>query len=240
MLPPGGISATSELTLGEFFGHHVFLKAQREHGRHFITRRLGSGAAMGRRILIIDGHPDPAPQRYIHAIAAAYGNEATSAGHEVRTITVASLNFPVLRTRADFECVVTCPAVEQIQGDLEWCEHVVMIYPLWLGSLPALFKGFLEQVFRPFFVHVTPARGGQVKKRLRGKSARIIVTMMMPALAYRWYFGAHSLKCLKRNVLSFCGIGPIRSNLIGSVGIGSAEHHFRSLERIRRYARKAR
>jgi putative NADPH-quinone reductase len=194
---------------------------------------------MSKRILIIDGHPDPAPQRYIHAIAAAYGNEARSAGHEVRTITVANLKFPVLRARADFECIATCPIIEQIQGDLTWCEHVVMIYPLWLGSLPALFKALLEQVFRPFFVLVTPAPGGPVKKWLRGKSVRIIVTMMMPALVYRWYFGAHSLKCLKRNVLSFCGMRPIRSHVIGSVGIGSREHHYRSLERIRRYARKA-
>jgi putative NADPH-quinone reductase len=154
--------------------------------------------------------------------------------------TVANLEFPVLRARADFECIATCQIIEQIQGDLTWCEHVVMIYPLWLGSLPALFKGLLEQIFRPSFVLVTPAPGSPVKKSLHGKSVRIIVTMMMPAFVYRWYFGAHSLKCLKRNVLSFCGMRPIRSHLIGSVGIGSADHHCRSLERIRTYARKGR
>jgi putative NADPH-quinone reductase len=39
----------------------------------------------------------------------------------------------------------------------------------------------------------------------------------MPALAYRWYFGAHSLKSLERNILAFCGIGPIRESLFGMV-----------------------
>jgi putative NADPH-quinone reductase len=195
---------------------------------------------MNKHILIIDGHPDPAPQRYVHAITAAYREEATSAGHEVRTITVADLEFPPLRTRADFESIAACPVIEQVQGDLAWCDHVVMIYPLWLGSLPALFKGLLEQVFRPSFVFETPAHGGRARKRLRGKSVRIIVTMGMPALVYRCYYRAHSLKYLKRNVLSFCGMRPIRSTLLGGIGIGLAEHHFMALKRIRKLAQTAR
>jgi len=39
----------------------------------------------------------------------------------------------------------------------------------------------------------------------------------MPALIYRWYFGAHTLKALKRNILGFAGVAPIRETLIGSV-----------------------
>ena len=30
-------------------------------------------------------------------------------------------------------------------------------------------------------------------RALRGKTARVVVTMGMPAAAYRWYFGAHDL-----------------------------------------------
>jgi hypothetical protein len=45
----------------------------------------------------------------------------------------------------------------------------------------------------------------------------------MPALAYRWYFGAHSLKSLERNILGFVGIVPIRASLIGMVGGRSAK-----------------
>jgi hypothetical protein len=46
--------------------------------------------------------------------------------------------------------------------------------------------------------------------------------MGMPALAYRWYFHAHSLKSLERNILRFSGIGPIRDTLIGSVEADAA------------------
>mgnify|MGYP003462987881 CR=1 FL=1 len=55
------------------------------------------------------------------------------------------------------------------------------------------------------------------KKRLTGKSARIVVTMGMPAFVYRWWYRAHSLKSLEENILRFSGIGPIKSTLIGTV-----------------------
>jgi len=55
------------------------------------------------------------------------------------------------------------------------------------------------------------------KKRLRGRSARIVVTMGMPTLVYRWVFLAHSLRSLERNILRFVGIGPVRDTLIGLV-----------------------
>ena len=41
--------------------------------------------------------------------------------------------------------------------------------------------------------------------------------MGMPAFAYRWFYGAHSLKSLERNILKFSGMGPIRESLIGLV-----------------------
>jgi hypothetical protein len=48
-------------------------------------------------------------------------------------------------------------------------------------------------------------------------SARILVTMSMPALAYRCYFGAHSLRSLECNVLGFSGVKPIRESLFGMI-----------------------
>ena len=39
----------------------------------------------------------------------------------------------------------------------------------------------------------------------------------MPALVYRYYFRAHSIKALERNILGFVGIAPIEETLIGSV-----------------------
>ena len=55
------------------------------------------------------------------------------------------------------------------------------------------------------------------QKGLTGKSARVVVTMGMPAVVYRWYFRAHSVKSLERNILGFVGVAPVRETLVGMV-----------------------
>ena len=90
-------------------------------------------------------------------------------------------------------------------------------FPLWLGDMPALLKGFLEQVARPGFAFKGDGENPFAHKGLAGRSARVVVTMGMPALVYRWYFRAHSLKSLERNILGFVGIAPIHETLVGMV-----------------------
>ncbi len=41
--------------------------------------------------------------------------------------------------------------------------------------------------------------------------------MGMTALVYRWYFRAHSVKSLERNILGFVGIAPVHETLVRSV-----------------------
>lgn len=190
---------------------------------------------MGRHILIIQGHPDATRQHYGHALAEAYRQGAVAAGHEIRTITVAELDFPLLRSYEDFYHGEPSLLVQHCQEDIAWADHLVIIYPLWLGSMPALLKGFFEQVFRPGFAMQPLAGGLRWKQLLKGKSAHIVVTMGMPALVYRWFFGAHSLKSLERNILRFTGIGPIQESVIGSVE-GRAAHRERWLHKVRELA----
>jgi putative NADPH-quinone reductase len=194
---------------------------------------------MARRIVVIQGHPDP-ERRFCRALADAYAQGAAETGHQVRRLDVARLEFPILRTKGDFESGAPPEAVRQCQEAIGWAEHLLIVYPLWLGSMPALLKAFLEQVFRPGFATAGEASRGTWKKLLTGKSARIVVTMGMPALVYRWYFRAHSLKSLERNVLGFCGIGPLRETLIGMVEAKSEAKRLADLHRMRQLGRRAR
>lgn len=193
---------------------------------------------MPRRIAIIQGHPDPAGGHFGHALADAYAEGALAAGHAVERIEVARLDFPLLRTQADFETGAPPDAVRAAQDTLRRAEHWVLLYPLWLGAMPARLKGFLEQACRPGFAFRYVERGFP-EKLMKGRSARIVVTMGMPAIAYRWWFGAHSLRSLERNILGFIGIRPIRETLIGGVGGLDAARAAAWLERMRRYGRDA-
>jgi putative NADPH-quinone reductase len=169
------------------------------------------------RILVVDGHPDARPGRYVHALASAYREGAQAAGHEVRTIQLAELQFPLLRTAQEFAETPSNAVVQDAQQALVWAEHVVIFFPLWLGSMPALLKAFLEQTLHPGFAFAAGTGRSLPRKLLAGRSARIVVTMGMPSLFYRLVYRAHSLKSLERNILGFCGFKPVRASVIGTV-----------------------
>jgi putative NADPH-quinone reductase len=172
-----------------------------------------------RHILLIQGHPDALVPHLCHALADAYAAGAQEAGHEVRRINVAELDFPLLRSRAAWEEGALPVALHPAQEDIRWANHLVLFFPLWLGDMPALLKGFLEQVARPGFAFGRDGDGNPFgRKNLKGRSARVVVTMGMPALVYRWYFRAHSVKSLERNILGFVGIAPVHETLVGMVG----------------------
>lgn len=94
----------------------------------------------------------------------------------------------------------------------------MFVYPLWLGDMPALLKGFLEQVARPGFAIDPASRNPMRAGLLTGRSARVVVTMGMPAPVYRWFYGAHSVRLMRRNILGFAGIAPVRVSVVGGAG----------------------
>jgi putative NADPH-quinone reductase len=188
------------------------------------------------RILLIQGHPDTAAPHFCHALASAYADGAREAGHEVRTVDVARLDFPLLRSQEAWEKGALPAGLQQAQQDIAWAGHLVLFFPLWLGDMPALLKGFLEQVARPGFAFAADeGRTAFTRKGLTGRSARVVVTMGMPALVYKWFFRAHSVKSLERNILGFVGIAPVQETLIGGAGQiapADAEKHLRRLRRL--------
>lgn len=151
---------------------------------------------------------------------------------------MAELQFPLLRSKHEWGKGAVAPAIESAQETIRWAEHLVFLYPLWLGDVPALFKAFLELVARPGFA-IAAADQGMPRKLLKGRSARVIVTMGMPALFYRIVYRAHSLRSLERNILAFAGISPVRHSIIGGVE-GSDGHRQRWIERVRRLGANAR
>lgn len=191
------------------------------------------------KITIVDGHPDPARGHFANALADAYEAGALRAGHEVNRINLSSLDFHLLRSAAEWAGDVP-PTLKFAQDALGWAEHLVIVYPLWLGGMPAHLKGFLEQVTCGGFAISAKDGGRGWSQNLKGKSARIIVTMGMPGQLYRIWFGAHTLKALERNILKFAGVNPVRDTLIGLVEALSAERRMRILGRIGKLGEAAR
>jgi putative NADPH-quinone reductase len=186
---------------------------------------------MAKRILIIQGHPDGSSSHLCHALSEAYARGARSAGHVVETIDVGQLDFPLLRSKSDWDKGKLPQSLMAPQLAIKNAEHLVFFFPLWLGGMPALLKGFLEQIMRPA---VGLFADGETRpgRPLSGRSARIVITMGMPATLYRWYFRAHSLKALKRSILGFVGVAPVRNTLVGAVETMDAGRRAPWIERL--------
>ncbi|RWP10835.1 MAG: flavodoxin family protein [Mesorhizobium sp.] len=154
------------------------------------------------------------------ALADSYADGAQSANHHVSRIDIAALDFPFLRTMEEFQSGKAASLNDAAQA-IRDAEHIVFIFPLWLGTMPALLNAFLEQLMRPGI-----AFAGFAKTLRKGRSARVVVTMGMPAFFYRlWYLG-HGVAGVRRNILNFVGVAPVRETLLGMVeGVSDAKRH---------------
>ncbi|WP_304069773.1 NAD(P)H-dependent oxidoreductase [Maricaulis maris] len=195
---------------------------------------------MAKSICIINGHPDGEPERFVAALCEAYAHGAVAGGHAVSRIDIAGLPIDFLSSEAEF---AVAPGAEIVaaQEAILAADHLVLAYPLWLGTIPARLKAFLEQIGRAGFLLDT---GGDSHKwpvrRMRGKSVRIIVTMGMPGFAYRLLFGAHSLKGLEAGIFRMSGFSPVRHTIFGGVGACGPDGRQAMLDRVERLGRQAR
>lgn len=196
---------------------------------------------MPRRVLVIVGHPDPSPDRLCRGLAGAYAEGAERSGHEIRRIDLALLDVPLLRTMREFEHGTIPSGVRDAAEALVWAQHIVIVYPLWLGTMPALLKAFLEQVMRPGTAFVYPNKaGGTVRSLLRGRSARLVVTMGMPAPVYRLWFLSHGIAGMRRSILNFVGIRPVRETLFGMVATASDAKRASWMRQMQKLGERAR
>jgi len=132
------------------------------------------------------------------------------------------------------------PDLVAARGALQAAEHLVFIFPLWCGDMPAIMKGFIERVLQPDLLAMHASHGKASWKVLKGKSARIIMTMGMPGWFYRWYYGAHALKLIKRNILHFIGVTPVSSSLYGMIDMVGEETRKQWLREVEALGHQAR
>jgi putative NADPH-quinone reductase len=142
-------------------------------------------------------------------------------GHEAKLFVTSQMNFDPILHEGFGRVQPLEPDLQAAHDAMLSADHLVLIFPLWVGTLPAIFKGFLERVLQPELVE--SAKTSVFAKPLKGKSVRIIMTMGMPGFVYCWYYGAHALRMLKRNILAFVGAGPIRSTIHGMIDAVSTE-----------------
>ena len=193
---------------------------------------------MHKKILVIMAHP--VKSSFCGALANAYVEGAGESGAEVRTLVLADMKFnPVLVASLDNPAPLEADIV-RAQDDIRWAEHLVFIYPIMWGTVPALLKGFIERTFLPGFAVNFHKNSPLWDKLLKGRSARLIVTMNTPSLIYRLAFGRPAHNTMKKAVLKFCGIKPVHITEMASVQRSSDEKRERWIAMTREMGRRQR
>lgn len=177
------------------------------------------------RVLVVDAHPRA--DSFCHALAMAVVAGAEAAMHEVRLLALRDLHFDPHYTQQELE-----PCLRRCQESLTWAEHLVIVYPVWWGTMPALLKGWLDRVLLPGFAFADREDGGW-DGLLTGRSATLVSTMDTPLWVFRWILRAPSVQALRAATLGFCGISPVRTLLFSPVKTSTPQRRVQWLRQAR-------
>lgn len=165
--------------------------------------------------MVILGHPDS--NSYCGSLAQSYEQTASKNGHEVKLFKLGELEFdPILHhghnKRQELE-----PDLVMAREAIQWASHVVFVYPIWWGSIPALLKGFFDRTFLPGYAFSYRKDSVWWNRLLAGRSADLIVTMDTPPWYYRWIYKMPGHNQMKITILEWCGIKPIKIISLGPI-----------------------
>jgi putative NADPH-quinone reductase len=178
-----------------------------------------------KHLLVINGHPDPRPERFCGALSEAYQRGGTSGGWETRRVNVGNLPLSTIDSMNGDDD----PDAEvlEIFNDIDWANRLAIVFPLWFDQPP--------DALRALFGHV----GGGTRRTVGGlRRAHVIVTMEMPAFAYRSLLRPDSPR--RANDLTIPGVVPDEPVLIGCVNTITREQRRLWLETVRQYGARSR
>ncbi|WP_173047285.1 hypothetical protein [Nitrospira sp. KM1] len=166
---------------------------------------------MPKRIVIIQGHPDAGSRHFGHALADRYQKGASNNGDDERSVEVAKLEFPLLRTKDDVEKGGFLSRFSMVQQGMQWTDHL----PFRLGAMPGTLKACLNRRFGQDLC-LSAKRQGKWLRRCRDN---------MPTCPNNGHACVHmpmviqisQHENLKRNILASCGIVPGSGDSLGSI-----------------------
>ncbi len=183
-----------------------------------------------KKILIINGHPSA--DSFCHSLAEAYKRGVIKSDAEVKEIIIGDLRFnPNLEFGYEEKSELE-PDLLECQQKIKWADHLVWVHPVWWGGLPAITKGFIDRTFLPGFAFKYRENSVWWDKLLIGKTAHIITTLDQPSWYYWLVFGRPSINQLKKTVLEFCGIKPVKVTYIEPIRNSTIEFRNNWLKKV--------
>ena len=188
-----------------------------------------------RKVFILLGHEDK--ETFSGVLALHYEKGARSAGHEVRRTNIGDIRFDPILHRGYKVIQELEPDLKKIQEDIRWANHIVIFYPMWWSSMPAILKGLFDRMWLSSFAFHFHHDGMGWDKLLQGRSARVVVTMDSWPIIERFLLG-DSTNEISRGILGFAGIYPVHIKKIGPVKTMSVEIRNRWLDTMHKWGER--
>jgi putative NADPH-quinone reductase len=173
---------------------------------------------MSRNILVVNGHPDPRPERFCAALCDAYEEGARARGYATRRLDVGALQLSSLAIGGAEGHGRNDPLndLEQAFRLLRAADRLAIVYPLWADAPPAELRQMFDFVAR---------LGAHLEAPVEAKAARVLVTTALPGFFYRGK--------LDEDGLALSGVAPAEPTFIGAVEAISCGKRIDWLERVR-------
>ncbi len=159
---------------------------------------------MAKKILVLCGHPDK--DSFTGVVADHYQSGAEDAGNEVMRVNLGDLHFDPILHKGYKEIQHLEPDLLDLQQKFRDAEHIVIIYPNWWCSMPALLKGLFDRFWLPGFAFNFNKQTKQVEKHLTGRTARIIILCGSHSPFKTWWKYGDFTNEIQYGILEFAGI----------------------------------
>ncbi|UUI02335.1 NAD(P)H-dependent oxidoreductase [Oceanobacillus jeddahense] len=125
--------------------------------------------------------------------------------------------------------------VEEYREIVSWASHLIFIFPIWWGGMPAILKGFVDRVFAKGFAY--EYKGVIPIGLLKNKTGWIITTHDTPSLYVKLMQHDYG-RVLKKQILKMCGITPTAFHTMSFLRYKKEKSRKRFLEQLTRKAQK--
>ena len=186
------------------------------------------------KVLVVHCHPNPA------SLTAAARDRAVDAlrarGHDVRVTELYECGFDPVLSAGERERHLEPgpdPSVADHAADLQWCEHLVLVYPTWWSGQPAMLKGWIDRVWVRDVAFDLPSESNRIHAQLRNVRRLTVVTTHGSSKLVNALQGEAGKRMVTRTLRAVCHpLARTRWVALYGVDTASAQRRAAFLDRV--------
>ncbi len=157
-----------------------------------------------KKIVLICGNPDK--DSFSGSIIDHYEVAAVEAGHQVYRVNIGELQFDPILHKGYKEIQPLEEDLLKLQTAIRECDHLVLAYPNWWCTMPAILKGLFDRFWLPGFAFNFNKQTKKIEQHLTGKTARVFVLCGSHSEFQTWWRFGDFTNEIQHGILGFAGI----------------------------------